>query len=232
MNYVIANWKMNMDFNKINSWLKNLEENRNTNDINTTIILSPSFIHISIVKSVTEKYKNIKLAAQDISLYDMGSHTGSIGIAQIKDFCDFCILGHSELKEDKEITFKKVEKCLLNNIIPIICIPNPLEETEKYSMIEILNSLPEQALIVWEDPTNISKNGVYNEKPITEIENKIIEISKKLKNKKIIYGGSVNEKNSQELAKIEQLSGVLVGNASLKTDSFFQIIGNFEQYSK
>lgn len=228
MKYVIANWKMNMDFNKINTWIKPLEDKITSIPSDTTIIISPSFIHISLVKMITEKYKNIKIAAQDISLYDMGAHTGSIGVQQIKDFCDFCILGHSELKESKEITFKKVEKCLLNKVVPILCVPNPLEQTEKYSMIEILNSLPEQVLVVWEDPTNISKDGVYNEKPITEIENKIIEISRKIKNKKIIYGGSVNEKNSQELAKIEQLSGVLIGNASLNIDSFFQIIGDFK----
>lgn len=232
MKYVIANWKMNMDFNKVTNWLESLEKDNTVINNNTTVILSPSFIHIPIVKMFVDKYKNIKIAAQDISLYDMGAHTGSIGIDQIKDFCDFCILGHSELKESKDITFKKVEKCLLNNIIPILCVPNPLEQTEKYSMIEILNSLPEQVLTVWEDPSNISKGGVYNEKPIMEIENKISEMSKLLNNKTIIYGGSVNEKNSQELAKIEQLSGVLIGNASLNTNSFFQIIGDFERHIK
>lgn len=223
---------MNMDLNSINSWLRNFEENNDVINSTTTIIIAPSFIHIPIVKRVAEKYRNIKIAAQDISLYDMGAHTGSIGVMQIKDFCNFCILGHSELKENNEFTFKKVEKCLLNNVIPIICIPDPLEQTEKYSMIEILNSLPEQALIVWEDPSNISKNGMYKEKLVTEIESKMTEISKILKNKTIIYGGSVNEKNSLELAKIEQLSGVLVGNASLDTNSFFQIIKNFEQNIK
>jgi len=217
MKYIIANWKMNMDFKSVNEWINTFEKLiQNTNN---TIVIAPSFIHIPFVSLFAKKYPNLKVSAQDISLFDKGAHTGSIGIEQIKEFCDFCIVGHSELKEDTIVTIEKANKCIENNITPIICSVTPKTS---------LNNANINGLIAWEDPTNISKNGIYNEKPIEEVKKEINSISGIFPNNDLIYGGSVNEKNSIDIAKIEKVSGVLVGNASLNPTTFWNIVRNFE----
>lgn len=213
MKYIIANWKMNLGLEDVNKWLnefeKKLQQTRNT------IILSPSSIHLPIVSLFAEKHSNIVVAAQDISAKNKGAHTGEIGLFQIKDFCKYCIVGHSELRENTNTVLKKVKMCLENDIIPIVCSVNPLEE------------LIGMNVIAWEDPKNISKDGVYNEKPVEEIEREIDKLSEEFET--VIYGGSVNEKNSPSLAKIDKLSGVLIGNASLNPQTFWKIISDFEK---
>jgi triosephosphate isomerase (TIM) len=217
MKYIIANWKMNMEFAEVNQWLNSVE--KLITNTNNTIIIAPSFIHIPFVSIFARKYTNLKVAAQDISLFEKGAHTGSIGLNQIKEFCDFCIVGHSELKEDAQITLEKTTQCIANGIIPIVCSIDP---KNKFKTIE------ETALIAWEDPTNISKNGVYNEKPFMEVETEVETISRTFPKNSLIYGGSVNEENSKDIAKIDKLSGVLVGNASLNPQTFWKIVTNLK----
>jgi len=218
MRYVIANWKMNMKIKEINQWLNEFSSLiRETK--NTTIIIAPSYIHIPIVKVFADNYPNVKVSAQDTSEKKIGAHTGEINAEQIKELCEYCIVGHSELEKSTETRVQKAKVCMDNGIIPILCSKNPEKEWE---------NVGEEYLLAWEDPTNISKNGVYNEKPFEDIHKEIKHLIEDLGHNSVIYGGSVNESNSLELAKIAELKGVLVGNASLNPKTFWTIVGNFE----
>lgn len=216
MKYIIANWKMNMNLNDVNKWLK--EFDTLVKPTQSKIIIAPSFVHIPFVKLFAEKHESIHVAAQNVSLNDKGTHTGEIGLFQLEDFCDFCLVGHSELKEDKSVTLDKAKKCIDNGIIPIVCSTAPLVD---------LNNMNEGYLIAWEDPKYISRGGVYNEKPIEDIQREASKIGDVFSNF-LMYGGSVNEENSAKLAKIDKLHGVLVGNASLNPQTFWKIIKDFE----
>jgi triosephosphate isomerase len=219
MRYVIANWKMNMTLKKVNTWLNEFEKLiQDTPD--TTIIIAASFIHLPIVKFFADKYPNIAVAAQDVSLKEMGAHTGEIGIEQIKEFCSYCIVGHSELNEDENTKKIKAKICFDNGVIPILCSKNPKDEWK--------NSLPKY-LLSWEDPSNISVNGVYKEKPFDDIYDNINELVENEGYIKVIYGGSVNENNSEQLSKMVNLRGVLPGNASLNPNTFWKIVQDFEK---
>jgi len=84
--------------------------------------------------------------------------------------------------------------------------------------------------MAWEDPQNISINGVYR----SEDPAKISAIAKEIRKivppeAKLIYGGSVNERNVAAISRISELDGVLVGNASLDPEIFATIIRYFVQ---
>lgn len=139
-----------------------------------------------------------------------------MGGFQIKEFCTYAIVGHSERKEDKETVIKKRDMCLTEGITPIVCFVDPDHIKDYYK---------EGVIIAWEDPKNISKNGVYHAEKTDHIEEITKEIRKMLpKDAVLIYGGSVNEQNIGEISKIRSLDGVLVGNASLEPKTFADII--------
>jgi len=220
MKYIIANWKMNMNFEDLTKWVAGFSELQACVTPAVEVILAPSFVHIPAIFELSQK-TSLKLSSQDVSFEEKGAHTGETGAFQLKAFCKYAIIGHSERKEDQKTVIKKRNACLKEGITPIICFVNPRGLKDLYS---------ENCIFVWEDPKNISKNGVYNVKSTLEIEKTVGEIRKKLPSTStLIYGGSVNETNIGELSKIEKLDGVLVGNASLDPKTFADIISAYSK---
>ena len=223
MKYVIANWKMNMNLEDLTRWVAGFSALQSCITPQVEVILAPSFVYIPAMAELSQKTQ-IKLSSQDVSLEEKGAHTGETGAFQIKEFCKYAIIGHSERKEKKDTVIKKRDISLIEGITPIICFVNSKDLKDLYS---------QNCIFVWEDPKNISKNGVYNAKSIPEIEKTVKEIRKKLPDQTILlYGGSVNESNIKEISKIEKLDGVLVGNASLDTKTFADIISAYSQKSE
>ncbi len=210
-----------MSLINVNDWLVSflkLSEKLETED---EIIVAPTFTYMPFATPYAEK-AGFRLAAQDVSAEDKGAHTGETGAFQIRDFCKYGIVGHSERKEFPEFVAKKAKQCLQNDIVPIICFVDT-------SSLEVYKNFSDTAIFAWEDPSNISKNGVYNPKDSAEIQegaNKIRAILKK--DTPVLYGGSVNRDNVEEIARISELNGVLVGNASTDPDHFFDIITKYQ----
>lgn len=225
MKYAIANWKMNMNLSDLKKWYSiftQFDFSPIPDDL--SIILAPSNLYISITaevfKSITSDV-NLFVASQDVSEYEVGAHTGYTGAFQLKDFCKFSIIGHSERKESTEKVLLKRDLCLQNNIVPIICFAKPEDAIKMY--------VP-KGIMVWEDPSNISIEGKYRAKDPDEIAQAIANISKALPDgTEIIYGGSVNRQNIRALVNIDKLDGVLVGNASLDPNHFFDIVQAFSK---
>ncbi len=214
MKYVIANWKMNMDLNNVNEWVKEFGKLTKDSQLENTPIICSTNLHLMFLHEI---YRDtfIKVGGQDVSIENKGAHTGETGAFQLEEFTNYCIIGHSERKEPLETVIQKRDMCLQSNITPIICFINNNDVEKLYT---------NDCLMAWEDPKNISKNGVYAESNFQEIEEKIKVIREIMpKGAKLIYGGSVNTQNVEELAKIETLDGVLVGNASLNPLDFYTI---------
>jgi len=217
MQYIIANWKMNMDSQSIIKWFDEFNKADTTLFNDKTIIIAPSFPYLEEVKDLV-KTPNTYVAAQDVDLAEKGAHTGSTGIFQLEEFVKYVIVGHSERKESTETTIKKRDLCLKNGVTPITCFVNP----QDIETIGITGSLS-----AWEDPQNISQNGVYRAKNPQEISMTIDKIGEKMHNTEtLIYGGSVNKDNIKDLSLIKKINGVLIGNASLDPNHFLYIIEN------
>ena len=211
MKYIIANWKMNMDLASITSWIAGYKKV----DTQNKVIIAASFLHLPLLSEFA-KSAGIELASQDVSTLDKGAHTGEVGAFQIKQFCNYSIVGHSERHEPIDVVLKKRDMCLANKITPIICFVSPEDAVKLYTP---------GVLLAWEVPNNISVNGQYREKDPAEIETGIKNISDTLpKDIALIYGGSVNRNNVENLTKIAQIGGALPGNASLDPQHFIDII--------
>lgn len=226
MKYIIANWKMNMDSLDISRWVgpfsKNFKEAKKDwkkrkipEDRWPKIILCPSSIYIPPLSEISQRM-GIEVGAQDVSIFEKGAHTGELGSFQIKNFCRYSIVGHSERQEPVEIVERKRDMCLKENITPIVCFVNPGDLIRLYK---------EGSIMAWENPQNISKDGIYRAEDPEKISAIAKEIRKILPPKvPLIYGGSVNQKNAYSISRINELDGALIGNASLDSDVFVAII--------
>jgi len=115
---------------------------------------------------------------------------------------------------------QKRDRALEQGLIPIICF---------VSVDNVLKYYKDGVILAWEDPANISGGGDYNEKPIAEISQGVSNIKEKLpKGAVLLYGGSVNLENINDLVDLTQLDGVLVGKASLDPNHFFALVKAYE----
>ena len=160
---------------------------------------------------------------------------------------DYCIIGHSERREyfneTDESVNKKAKKLLEKDIIPIICVGEKKEQREKSTylnlvknqVVQALNGISENDVIkviiayepIWAIGTGLTATSEQAEEMCKYIRQLITELYNENvgKNIRILYGGSVNVKNSQELLNQPNVDGALVGGASLKLD-FIDIINS------
>lgn len=219
---IIANWKQNMNQGDINAWFEEFvpliqEEPLN----NVSFIIAPSYPYLPILYEYKLSNTSIFASGQDVSLYNEGAHTEKVGATQLRDFCEYCIVGHSETGDSFEDAVKKADLCLNNALTPILCFVNP----------ENVTSIVLQGVVLaMEDPTNISQEGSYNAKDPLQVEGAIKDIKGKLQyNTQLVYGGSVNRQNAEALGNINELDGVLIGHASLDPQHFYDIAKAFDK---
>lgn len=211
--FFVANWKSNKLSGDVDSYDLGLEKE---GDGETEVVVCPPFTLIDGLKRlVEEKGLKFKVGAQDISPFGEGAYTGEVNGKQVKEFCEYVIVGHSERRdhfgEHDEMLKRKVAQALENEIMPIYCIQD--ENT----------FVPEGVSIVAYEP--VSAIGTGN--PDTpENAERVAEsvMSKNLGVRFVLYGGSVNVGNVRGFVEKEHVSGVLVGGASLDPDKFADLI--------
>tara|TARA_Y100000590_G_C15464026_1_gene917591 strand:+ start:40 stop:768 length:729 start_codon:yes stop_codon:yes gene_type:complete len=231
--FIIGNWKLNGSLEFVEKYINDIRFNSIKNP-DKCVVICPPFPFIDKIKS-----NNLLKGAQDCSVYDEGSYTGEISTKILKDIgCSFCIIGHSERRnyfnENDEVISKKILNCIEENIIPVLCVGETLNEKNNKQTKDILNKQIEKNLtknlnakniiIAYEPIWAIGTGMTPDPKEISEIhcfiKEKILSSSKY----KIIYGGSVSSSNCQEIVNHENIDGVLVGGASLNVQEFNKII--------
>ncbi|MDA0987292.1 MAG: triose-phosphate isomerase [Bacteroidetes bacterium] len=248
---VVGNWKMNCGIEETKILLESILKNYNGANLNNLlqVCVCPSFTSLSTAFKILES-NTIALGAQDVSINDNGAFTGEVSIAMLKELdCQFVIVGHSErrmyFKESDELINKKVKKILENNLTPIICVGETLEQKENNQTKEVIkkqihgvtNNLSNEDLLkiviayepVWAigtgknaTPDQAEEVHLFIRKLLTL--KSTINVSESIS---IIYGGSVKPENSKQLVAMENIDGFLVGGASLKSNLFLEIIHSF-----
>ncbi len=243
---VAGNWKMN------NTLQEGVELAKNVNDIlaknapNCTVILGTPFIHLTeVVKTVDAK--NIKVAAENCADKAKGAYTGEVSAEMVKSTgAQYVILGHSERRqyygETDAILKEKVDLALANDLLPIFCIGEVLEQREAGIQNQVVKAQVENALFhlsaadfgkivlayepVWAIGTGKTATSAQAEEIHAYIRSVIeAKYGKEVaENTTILYGGSCKASNAKELFAQPDVDGGLIGGASLKAEDFYGII--------
>jgi triosephosphate isomerase len=217
---IAANWKSNKTLDEDDLFVSKFINSYKANDLKE-IIICPSFTGISFISSKLKgNYGKISIGAQNVSSFSQGSFTGEVNAMQLKDFCSYCIVGHSERRinfsEDLSIINDKIKNLLEAEIAPIICVSS-LDQLDG-----ILSSINGKSIIAYEPLSAIGSKDPAN--PI-----EVNKFSREIKEKfdvKVLYGGSVNSENVSDFTNQDSIDGVLVGGESLDPISFLKIIEN------
>ena len=148
---IVANWKLNGSFDFIKGYFKYIHSKISLPN-NVCGIICPPSIYLQISSS---NIAPLHLGAQDCSNFNSGAYTGEVSASMLKENnCQFCIVGHSERRQifnqtNEDINIK-AKNLINNNINPIICIGETLEEknkglTKEVLQKQILNSLPQNS---------------------------------------------------------------------------------------
>lgn len=248
---VVGNWKMNGIIPEASIMVEKLKQE--IGDVKKVeIVLCPPFVDLyTVEESIFET--NIKLGAQNIFWEEQGPFTGEISPLMLKGLCDYVIVGHSERRihlgeTDKEIA-KKVAAVIRHDLIPILCVGDTLQDfSEGFSKGAVLSQLQaglhlltaeEVGIIViayepvWAIGTGKSCSVKKAEEMIRAIKHTIGELYgvEAMKKVRVLYGGSVKSKNSNEYIEDENIDGVLVGGASVDHHEFAKIIKGAEKHS-
>lgn len=227
---VALNHKSNFTKDEI---LKYLEDYKNLNTYNHEMILIPSSCYLPLIPN------NITYASQDVSSKTMGAYTGEVTAKAIKSLgAVYTLINHSErttkMNENLDVSKQKLEQAFSNDLIPIICIGDTLEEHEsgeyvdkiKKDMDYLLSDIDKSKdFIIAYEPIFAIGTGIV---PTNNDIEKVTTMLKETYQKKVLYGGSANENNIDELKQVKNIDGFLLGGISLKLPSLQEFLDKLQ----
>lgn len=225
---IICNHKMFLDINSAASLKKEMED-IDLSGIN--LIISPSYINFDL-------FKEYKLCAQDCFYEDFGPYTGQISCVQLKQKgVNYSLVGHSYRRKydtDKVIN-KKIKSLLKNKITPVLCVgeykkdcimnKRILRRQLECTLKDISLSNDEEIIIAYEPAWTIGSGMALTKDKLDDslklIKNILSNIG--IKNYKLLYGGSVNVQNIDEIQNCN-LDGYLLGSSSVNIEQLKNIV--------
>ena len=244
---VAGNWKMFKTIREAVSLVNVIKAGVHTVTA-CDVAVCPPFTTLAAVSEAIRNTK-IDLGAQDMYFETEGAFTGEISPLMLKDVgCRYVIIGHSErrqyFRETNELINKKVIAGLKYNLVPILCVGETLEEREARRAFEVVkqqfdeslkNLKPseiERVVIAYEPVWAIGTGRTATPEQAEQMHSYIRrllnehygeEVGERVK---ILYGGSVKPDNIAQLMAKPNVNGALVGGASIKGESFIQIVAN------
>lgn len=245
-----GNWKMNGVKDEAMLLASTIINDTSINVLGANVVLAAPFIYLEALVKLASNHKNVKIAAQNCAAEVSGAFTGEVSAAMLSSIgVDAVIIGHSERRsifnEDSVMLAKKVDLVIANNMQPIFCFGEKLEERNHFQHFNIIENqlwegvfhLPEDDFLkcvlayepVWAIGTGVTASAEQAQEMHQFIRSLVAEkYSIETANvTSILYGGSCNEKNAKELFALSDVDGGLIGGASLKAASFLSIIKSF-----
>ncbi len=244
---VAGNWKMNKTLQEGIDLAKSVNEMNERVEGDVGVIVAPPFIHLSEVSSVLT---DVGLSAQDCAAEEEGAFTGEVSAGMVKSAgAAYVIIGHSERRtifgEDDAMLKRKVKIALENDLIPIFCCGEVLEERESGKLFEVVKTQIEVALfdldtadmekiiIAYEPVWAIGTGVVATPEQAQEMHAYIRQLVRDkfgdviADDLTILYGGSCKPSNAGVLFANPDVDGGLIGGASLNAEDFIAIVQSF-----
>ena len=242
---IAGNWKMNNTQKEAVELITALKPR--LKDVGKTeVVVCVPYTCIEKVKKAVRGSK-IKVGAENVAWADKGAFTGEISAAMLKEVgAEYVIIGHSERRqyfgETDESVNKRTVQALKNDLKPIVCIGETLEEREEGKTNAVLKTQIEGAFAgftqddikkvviayepVWAIGTGKTATSEQANESIKFIRKTLAKLfTRPVANKvRIQYGGSMNAKNAHELMSMSDIDGGLIGGASLKAEDFEKVV--------
>lgn len=241
---IAGNWKMNKTIKEAVAFVNEIKGQVENTEVE--VVLCAPATMLKDMKEAAEG-SNVKIGAQNMHYEESGAFTGEIAPAMLKEInVDYVIIGHSERRqyfgETNDTVNKKVLKALEVEITPIMCCGETLEEREagnmenvvKEQIVEGLKAVTaagiESMVIayepIWAIGTGVTASSEQANDAIAFIRGIVKELYTEETSEaiQIQYGGSVKPANVEEIMNQSDIDGALVGGASLKTDSFMDLV--------
>ena len=241
---IAGNWKMNMLPNEAMAFIEGLAPLVKNSEAEVILCVPYTDLFYSLL---TAQDTNIKIGAQNMHWEESGAYTGEVSGKMLKSIgVEYVIIGHSERRqyfnETDETVNKKVKSAFANELKPIVCVGETLEQRETGKAEEIITNQTKIALDglteeqventiiayepIWAIGTGKTATAEDANNSIKAIRNEIAKnYGQNIADKVIIqYGGSVKASNAKELFSTSDIDGGLVGGASLKVEEFANIV--------
>ena len=237
---VAGNWKMNGSLELVSTLAEVITK---IDSSNVDVLVFPPF---PLIKPALDA--GLKAGAQTVSENNAGAFTGEVDAKLVNELgAEYTLVGHSERRaiygESNEVVAAKFAKAQEQNLKPILCVGESEQEREQelteqvvWQQIDaVISKLGVDALAnsviayepVWAIGTGKTASPGQAQNVHKFIRSKLAELNGELADKiQLLYGGSVNENNSEQLFAQPDIDGGLIGGASLKADSFTAIINS------
>ncbi len=247
--YLMAgNWKMNNTIPEAVVLTQQLcnQYNRKWDDVD--VVICPPSIDLKSAYTVLDFDKTkISLGAQNVHWEESGAFTGEVSIPMIKDAgCEYCIVGHSERREmfnetDTSVN-RKVKALVAAGIAPIMCVGESLALRDSGEYLEFITAQVRAGLAgldeldmkqvvvayepIWAIGTGRTATPEQAQEVCAAIRAVLAEMfgAETADATRVLYGGSMNVGNVESLLAQADIDGGLIGGASLKADSFRQLV--------
>lgn len=243
---IAGNWKMNAGPSEAKELADGMVAAREGKDDSSDILICPPFISIP---AVAESFSgsHLKVGAQNVSTEDNGAYTGETSTSMLNDAgCEYVIVGHSERRdyfnEDDALIAKKAKKGLADGLKVIVCVGEKLDDRKSGNHQDVVKTQVEAVLeqvdashaddfvVAYEPVWAIGTGETATPEQAQEMHKFIRGLladawSKEDAEKiRILYGGSMKPANAEELLSQPDVDGGLIGGASLKAESFSDVI--------
>lgn len=246
--FVIGNWKMNKNFDEAEDLICGIGEKLEEYNFQTEVVLCPPMVYAELVTDIADQ-ENAQFYAgmQNVSEFENGAYTGEVSAEMLASMnVAFCIVGHSERRkyfgETNDIVLKKMLRLLANDIVPVMCCGESLEDRKSGNHFAVVQKQIEESIYqltpeqmeytmiayepIWAIGTGETATPAQAQEMLAFIRTLIEKKfgTEMAVNTPILYGGSCNAKNALEIFSQPDVDGGLIGGASLKADDFFKII--------
>ena len=244
---LLGNWKMNKLASEAKEFAlasRELVELAHKNNVD--IGVAPTYLSLSAVKENADR--RMIVAAQNVHFKESGAYTGEVSIPMLKEFgIDWVIIGHSERRaydnETNEKCHDKMKSLFENNMVPVYCVGETLAEFDAGKTKDVVGKQVKEGLkdftaeqvarlvVAYEPVWSIGTGKNASSEIAQDICSYIRSILKEMfggvaEEIRILYGGSVKPVNVKEYLSCPDVDGALVGGASLKIESFEELLTN------